>query len=85
MDNIPVFNNPADMIKFSQKLRKKNNGNLAEAKIIYTSDNLRGIKTLYKMTLTEDGFSLDFEEDLTPKKRLKYVKNAETGKMELDF
>jgi len=82
MEDIPVFDNPADMIIFSEKLRKKNNGKLVEAMLIKKTDRT---KSLYKMMLCESGFELTFEEDLTPKKRLKYVKNSETGKMELDF
>jgi hypothetical protein len=80
--NIPVFNNPADIVKFSEKLRDKNNGKLVEALIIYEAERL---KILYKMKLNEKGFELIFEEDLIPKKRMKYIKNKETGKMELDF
>jgi hypothetical protein len=79
MENIPVFDNPGDMIKFSEKLRKNN---LTEAMLIYDSGR---IKVLHKMTLEENGFYLEIEKDLTPKKNLKYVKNSKTGKMELDF
>ena len=81
-ENIPVFNDPGGMIKFSENLRKKSNGKLAEALLIYEADR---IKVLYKMKLNEEGFALSFEKDLVPKKHLKYVKNKETGKMELDF
>jgi len=82
MENIPVFKNPAELIKFSEKLRKENNGELAEAFLIYDAGRFQ---ILHKMKLNESGFQMSFEEDLTPKKQLKYVKNKETGKMELDF
>ena len=82
MENRPVLKDLADMIKFSEKLRKENNGNLTEAIFIHESDRT---KILYKMILNESGFELAFEEDLTPKKRFKSVKNNETGKMELDI
>ena len=82
-ENIPIFKEPGEMIRFSQELRIKSKGEPAEALLIYNPDER--LKILYKMTLTEEGFSLDFEKDLVPKKYLKYVKNEETGKMELDY
>ena len=84
MENLPVCKDLNEIIKFSEKLRKDNKGNLAEALFIF--DDSTRLKILYKMSLTEEGgFSLSFEKDLVPKKNLKYVKNKETGEMELDF
>ena len=53
-ENIPIFKDLGEMIRFSQELRKKSNGELAEALLIYNPD--KRMKILYKMKLADPSF-----------------------------